>query len=94
MWLRRLLLIRGQKEAAKRILVLRLESLKPMQATQMTQILNVVKVVGCKTILLPWELKHRARFENYTSEKDFIVKCYYDGKLKLAVLILDHAFRL
>ena len=44
MRLRRLLLIRGQKEAAKRILVLGLESLKPMQATQMTQILNVVKV--------------------------------------------------
>lgn len=91
---RRLLLIRGQKEAAKGILVLRLESLKPMQATQMTQILNVVKVVGFKAILLPWDLKHRARFENYTSEKHFIVKCYYDGKLKLAVLILDHAFRL
>ena len=51
MRLRRLLLIRGQKEAAKGILVLRLESLKPMQATQMTQILNVVKVVGCKAIL-------------------------------------------
>lgn len=53
MRLRRLLLIRGQKEAAKGILVLRLESLKPMQATQMTQILNVVKVVGFKAILLP-----------------------------------------
>lgn len=53
MRLRRLLLIRGQKEAAKRILVLGLESLKPMQATQMTQILNVVKVVGFKAILLP-----------------------------------------
>lgn len=35
-----------------------------------------------------------ARFENYTSEKHFIVKCYYDGKLKLAVLILDFASRL
>ena len=94
MWLPRLLLSRGQKEAAKRILVLGLESLKPMQATQMTQILNVVKVVGCKAILLPWELKHRARFENYTFEKHFIVKCYYDGKLKLTVLILDYASRL
>lgn len=84
MRLRRLLLIREQKEAAKGILVLRLESLKPMQATQMTQILNVVKVVSCKAILLPWDLEHRARFDIYTSEKHFFVVCY-DGELKLAV---------
>ena len=64
-----------------------------MQATQMTWILNVVKVVGFKAILLPWDLKHRARFENYTSEKHFFVVCY-DGELKLTVLSLDYASRL